>query len=474
MEGPTPVSALIHAATMVTAGVYMIARSSALFDRAPIALTFVAVIGAVTAIFAASIGIVQTDIKRVLAYSTISQLGYMFLACGVAAYSAGIFHLMTHAFFKALLFLAAGSVIHALSGEQDMRRMGGLRKFIPYTFWVMTFATLAISGIPPFAGFFSKDEILWRTWQQSKLLWAIGAITACMTSFYMFRLWFLTFFGERREHVLIDANEEPTGAVHAPDAADAQSGHTHPPQASHAVAAHSAHDDHGHAHGVHESPMIMIAPLIVLAILSLVGGWVGVPHALGGSNRFETFLAPVFERYAPQHGEMRMEVRNLNEPAPDTESNPGLAQNAAAGREGAAPDTGNTSMELTLTGVSVALALLGFALAYYFYASDLERPKRAAQRMRGIYNTLWHKYWVDELYGKLFIIPVMEASSKILWRGIDVDIIDGTVNGAGRAASGIGGITRRMQSGLIRSYAAWIAVGAACVIAYMVYLGVSR
>ncbi len=469
MEGPTPVSALIHAATMVTAGVYMIARSSALFDRAPIALTFVAVIGALTAIFAASIGIVQTDIKRVLAYSTISQLGYMFLACGVASYSAGIFHLMTHAFFKALLFLSAGSVIHALSGEQDMRRMGGLRKLIPYTFWVMTFGTIAIAGIPPFAGFFSKDEILWRAWQQSKLLWAIGAVTALMTSFYMFRLWFLTFFGERREHALIDANEEPTGAAHAPDASAAHSGHTH-----------DAHDAHGHAHGVHESPMIMIAPLIVLAILSLVGGWIGVPHALGGANRFEAFLAPVFEHYAPANAatergqSVPAEASSAPTTASATETKPGLAQNAAAEREGAGADTSDKGTELALTGVSVLLALLGLGLAYFFYIADPGRADRAARNMRGIYRTLWNKYWVDELYNKLFIRPIMRGSTTVLWRGIDADVIDGTVNGAGHTASGLWTVTRRMQSGLIRSYAGWIAFGAAAVIAYMVYLGVSR
>src|SRR5205823_2432937 len=199
MEGPTPVSALIHAATMVTAGVYMVARSHLIFERAPSALTVVAILGTLTAFFAATIGIAQTDIKKVLAYSTISQLGYMFLACGVAAFSAGIFHLMTHAFFKGLLFLSAGSVIHALGGEQDMRRMGGLRTKIPWTFWTMTAATFAIAGIPPLAGFFSKDQILWKAWSSpygSWIYWAVAVITALLTSFYMFRLWFLTFFGE--------------------------------------------------------------------------------------------------------------------------------------------------------------------------------------------------------------------------------------------------------------------------------------
>src|SRR5579859_8141765 len=269
MEGPTPVSALIHAATMVTAGVYMVARSNVIFNRAPIALTVVAVIGCVTALFAATIGMAQTDIKRVLAYSTISQLGYMFLACGVAAYSAAIFHLMTHAFFKALLFLCAGSVIHALGGEQDMRNMGGLRQKIPITFWTMTFGTFAIAGFPPLAGFFSKDEILFQTWDSpygSKILWAIGLVTAGITSFYMFRLWFMTFFGERREA------EHGTG-----------------------------HDNHGHANDgdqIHESPWIMLVPLAILAFFSFTGGWVNIPKAFmpkafGGNNLFDHFLAPV-------------------------------------------------------------------------------------------------------------------------------------------------------------------------------------
>src|SRR5579859_7242969 len=263
MEGPTPVSALIHAATMVTAGVYMVARSNALFLHAPIALRVVAIIGALTAIFAASIGVVQNDIKRVLAYSTVSQLGYMFMALGVAAFSAGIFHLVTHAFFKALLFLAAGSVIHGLGGEQDMRHMGGLRKLIPWTFWTMTIATIAIAGIPPLSGFFSKDEILWKAFSDrthgSWVFWLIGWITAGMTSFYMFRLWFMTFFGARREPVH-NRHEEPTGATHAPSSAHADVGHQ--------SGVRHGHDNHGH--GVHESPWIMLGPLVVLAIGAVV------------------------------------------------------------------------------------------------------------------------------------------------------------------------------------------------------------
>src|ERR1700681_281286 len=263
MEGPTPVSALIHAATMVTAGVYMVSRSHVIFERAPMALMVVAVIGTLTALFAATIGITQTDIKKVLAYSTVSQLGYMFMACGVGAFSAGIFHLMTHAFFKGLLFLSAGSVIHAVGGEQDMRRMGGLRSFIPWTFLTMGIATLAIAGIPPFAGFWSKDEILWKAYSSdhgSWVFWLIGVITAFITSFYMFRLLFMTFFGDYH-----GAQVDPHG--------QARPVHDH--------------DDHGHGEP-HESPMVMLVPLMILAFLSVVGGMVGI------GNRFEHFLAPVF------------------------------------------------------------------------------------------------------------------------------------------------------------------------------------
>ncbi|MGC2547728.1 MAG: NADH-quinone oxidoreductase subunit L, partial [Silvibacterium sp.] len=281
MEGPTPVSALIHAATMVTAGVYMIARTHVIFDRSPLALTTVAIIGAATAFFAATVGIVQTDIKRVLAYSTISQLGYMFLACGVASYASGIFHLITHAFFKALLFLAAGSVIHALGGEQDMRLMGGLWRKLPVTFWTMTAAVFAISGLPPFAGFFSKDEILYLTYLSpngGKILWLVGLVTAFLTSFYMFRLWYLTFFGESRaeEHMLA----EHGAAVHA--------------SSTSTLVLEAEPDAHErHTHGVHESPWVMLVPLIILGILSVIGGWIGVPVDLRGHNEIGHFLDPL-------------------------------------------------------------------------------------------------------------------------------------------------------------------------------------
>ncbi|HET6844226.1 MAG TPA: NADH-quinone oxidoreductase subunit L [Candidatus Angelobacter sp.] len=413
MEGPTPVSALIHAATMVTAGIYMIARSSAIFSLAPHALEVVAVIGCLTAIFAATMGLAQTDIKRVLAYSTVSQLGYMFMACGVAAYSAAIFHLMTHAFFKALLFLGAGSVIHAIGGEQDMRRMGGLRKLIPVTFWVVTVATFAIAGFPPLAGFFSKDEILWRALQAEHggwILWTVGIITAGLTSFYMFRLWFMTFFGELR---LGQAN-------HGHDA--------------HAAASHSQGHaaDHGHGHGgVHESPWIMLAPLVILAILSVVGGWVGIPHAMGGSNVFESFLSPAI--HAP-------------------------AETAA-----------ERGSELVFAGISVGVALLGFLLAYWLYYLQPELPSRITARIRGLYALVLNKYYVDELYGRFFVKPLLALSTVVLWHGVDQQMIDGTVNGAGSTSKGIGNQLRRIQSGNIRSYAAWVAIGGAAVIAYMTW-----
>jgi NADH-quinone oxidoreductase subunit L len=392
MEGPTPVSALIHAATMVTAGVYMVARSHAIFNHAPIALTTVAVIGAATAFFAATIGLVQTDIKRVLAYSTISQLGYMFLACGVAAYSAAIFHLVTHAFFKALLFLAAGSVIHALNGEQDMRKMGGLRRFVPVTFGTMTIATLAIAGIFPFAGFFSKDAILYEAFASGpggKLLWAAGLVTAFLTSFYMFRLWYMTFFGERRE------------------AGD--SDHSHP----------------------HESPWSMLGPLVLLAILSLVGGWIGWPHALRGSDHFTAFLAPVF------------------------------ADMTAASAPEAAP-LGH--LELILAIVSMLVALFGWFLADLFYRRRPALPRSLAENASGVYRLLSGKYWIDELYAATIVRPLEAGSETVLYRGVDNTLVDGATHSVAESAFGAGGIVRRMQSGNIRSYAGWIAIGGAALL----------
>jgi NADH-quinone oxidoreductase subunit L len=447
MEGPTPVSALIHAATMVTAGIYMIARSHAIFNLAPHALQIVAIIGCITAIFAATMGLAQTDIKRVLAYSTVSQLGYMFLACGVAAYSAGIFHLMTHAFFKALLFLGAGSVIHAVGGEQDMRRMGGLRKLIPVTFWVVTIATIAIAGIPPFAGFFSKDEILGAVFHSpygGPVIWGIGVLTAGLTSFYMFRLWFMTFFGELKLGS-VDLGEE----AHAANA---------PAQAAHGSASHShGHaDDHSHGHGgVHESPWVMLAPLVILAVLSFVGGWVGVPQFMRGHNEIEHFLAPVMQ------------------------SGPSVAGEAVSDKDATTSHAGeatpeNTGEEWLLAGTSVAAALIGLFFAYLFYYKSPELPERITSKMHGIYMMVLHKYYVDEGYGAIFVKPLLALSTVVLWRGVDQGVIDGLVNGAGTASRGVGNELRQMQSGNIRSYAAWVAIGGAAIVAYMIWLGVTR
>jgi NADH-quinone oxidoreductase subunit L len=416
MEGPTPVSALIHAATMVTAGVYMVARSNVIFDRAPSALLAVAIIGCLTALYAATIGMAQTDIKRVLAYSTISQLGYMFLACGVAAYSAAIFHLMTHAFFKGLLFLAAGSVIHALGGEQDMRRMGGLRRQIPWTFWTMTAATFAISGIPLFSGFFSKDEILWKAYSSPfghSALWAVGVATAFLTSFYMFRLWFLTFFGEFR-------------------------------------GAETSAGEHGQGH-IHESPKVMLVPLVILAVLSVVGGYIGVPQALGGQDRFERFMAPVIHTgvtaYSRQEAEMVAPVATQHE---------------------------RLGSELALTGVSVLAALLGLFFAWLLYQRRRDLPDKIAAALGGLYTAVRDKYYVDEGYAVAFVQPLIKGSTYILWRGIDASGIDATANESAEGAQHVSDALRRMQSGNVRSYAGWVAAGAALVIAYMVYLGVRR
>jgi len=408
MEGPTPVSALIHAATMVTAGVYMVSRSHVIFEHSPTALMAVAIVGTLTALFAATIGVCQTDIKKVLAYSTISQLGYMFLACGVTAFSAGIFHLMTHAFFKGLLFLAAGSVIHAVGGEQDMRRMGGLRKKIPWTFWTMTAATFAIAGFPPFAGFFSKDAILWHAYSSpygSWIYWAIGVFTAFLTSFYMFRLWFLTFFGEYR-------GEEPHG-----------------------------HGAHGHG-GIHESPKVMLVPLVILAVLSVCGGWIG-------SERFEAFLAPA----------LSSSTEGI------TYYTPGPAKEAPA------PPKSESGSEELLMGVSIAAAGLGLYFAWLLYLRRPQLPREIAQALGGFYQAVLNKYYVDELYGVLFVKPLIEGSAKLLWRGIDVGIIDATLDNSAAGAREVSDTMRHMQSGNIRSYAGWVAVGAAGVILYMVWVG---
>ncbi len=426
MEGPTPVSALIHAATMVTAGVYLVARCHTIFDRSPTALIVVASIGAATAIFAACMALVQHDIKRVLAYSTISQLGYMFLACGVAAYSAAIFHVVTHAFFKALLFLAAGSVIHALSGEQDMRVMGGLRKRIPITFWTMTMGVFAIAGIPPFAGFFSKDEILYQAFASpspvGKLVWAIGLLTAGMTSFYMFRLWFTTFFGASR------FDEKPHHEL-APVHAGKSS--TLTIEAEHDDAQTQAH------HGVHESSWIMLFPLVVLAILSLIGGWVGIPAVFHGANHFEHFLDPVFATTA-------IATPALNA---DNESH---------------------TLELILACISVATALLGLLIAYIFYYRRPGTAAALANRAKPLYNLVANKFYVDEIYHAIFVTGLL-AFTRAFLAGIGEYLVNGFGTLATWTAVDLGEATRRIQSGNIRSYAGWLALGAAAVMAVMIF-----
>jgi NADH-quinone oxidoreductase subunit L len=420
MEGPTPVSALIHAATMVTAGVYMITRMNVVFQLAPVALAAVATVGAVTAIYAASMGLVQNDIKRVLAYSTVSQLGYMFLALGVGAFTAGIFHLMTHAFFKALLFLGSGSVIHALGGEQDMRKMGGLWSKIPITAWTFLLATIAISGIPPLAGFVSKDAILAASFNARPLLWGIGLVTAGMTAFYMFRLVFLTFFGESRV-------------------------------------------PHDVEHHIHESPRSMTVPLMILALLSVVGGWIGWPESLGGSDHFAKFLDPVIARHA--------EV---------------IA---------AVPEATQRASEYELMAASVLVGLIGISLAWFFYLRRPRIPGTLAARSGGLYRLLYNKYYVDQIYDAMFVNRTKDLGTTL--GAFDRDVIDGLgVNGAGwvtRAFSSISMVwdkwiidglvnlaarivwifsypVRMIQSGRVSNYALLIVLGVLVFLGYYLRL----
>ncbi|HEV2234994.1 MAG TPA: NADH-quinone oxidoreductase subunit L [Terriglobia bacterium] len=397
MEGPTPVSALIHAATMVTAGVYMVARSNVLFAHAPMALETVSAIGCLTAFFAATIALCQNDLKRMLAYSTISQLGYMFVGCGVGVFAAGIFHLMTHAFFKSLLFLAAGSVMHGLDGELDMRKMGGLRHKMPVTHWTFLVATLAISGVPLLSGFFSKDQILAAAYLgplgQPWLYW-LATLTAGMTAFYMFRGLFMTFWGESR----LDEQVE---------------------------------------HHAHESSSKMTIPLVVLAVFSAVVGYVGLPHPLDGLAHF---LDPVF---GPSETMLR----------------------------GAQPDAASAMSEYTLMGFSLFAAGLGILLAWWFYLKSPETPGRIAARFGGLYQLLIHKYYVDEIYNAIFVRPIRVGSEKVLWRTFDAGIIDGfIVNGTAKETMSAGGVLRRIQSGNLRSYAAWVLLGAVGWLGYILFI----
>ncbi|HET9400462.1 MAG TPA: NADH-quinone oxidoreductase subunit L [Candidatus Acidoferrales bacterium] len=420
MEGPTPVSALIHAATMVTAGVYMVTRMNAIFQLAPHAMDVVAIIGACTAIFAASMGLVQNDIKRVLAYSTISQLGYMFLALGVGAFTAGIFHLMTHAFFKALLFLGSGSVIHAMSGEQDMRKMGALWNKIPVTARTFFIATLAIAGLPPLAGFFSKDAILGETFKRGLSLWIVGWVTAGMTAFYMFRLVCMTFWGKSR--------------------------------ASHEV-----------EHHIHESPKSMTIPLIVLAVFSIVGGWIGWPESLGGSDRFAHFLDPIIYHAVEIPG-------------------------AGEGAHGA-------SVEYLLMAASVLVALFGIWLAVRLYLKHSEVPDRLAAEHPTAYQTLYQKYYVDQIYDSLFVNRTKDLGTALgafdrnvidglgvngagwvtrvisrismLW---DSWIVDGAVNASAAIVRVCGFFVRQIQTGLVSSYAVLIVLGVIALLSYYLHL----
>lgn len=386
MAGPTPVSALIHAATMVTAGIYMVARSGILYALAPVSMYVVALIGAVTAVFAASIALTQNDIKKVLAYSTVSQLGYMFLGLGVGAFSASVFHVMTHAFFKALLFLCAGSVIHGLGGEQDIRNMGGLRKKLPVTFITFLLATLAISGIPPFSGFFSKDEILAQAFASNKIFWVLGVIGSMMTAFYMFRLLFLTFYGTYR------------GDEHK----------VHP----------------------HESPKVMTIPLIILAILSTIGGFVGVPESLGGTSQINKFLDPVFQ---PAQAKMMM-VENSS-----------------------------SISELALMCITVAVVLASILLAWYFYISRKRVPSPEGTKLPLLTDISYHKYYVDEIYNALITKP-LDAISVFLKNMVDNKLIDGIVNATGKITEWVSSLMRFVQTGNVDFYLLAMVISIACII----------
>lgn len=402
MEGPTPVSALIHAATMVTAGVYMIARTHFLFDLAPLAQAVVVTVGCLTALYAATIAFAQRDIKRILAYSTISQLGYMFVGVGIGAYAAGVFHLMTHSFFKALLFLCAGSIMHALRGELDVYKMGGLKKYMPATFWTFLVGTLAIAGLPPLSGFFSKDEILWKAFSThlagvpaawNVVIYALGLLTAGMTAFYMFRVVFLAFFGESRMDPEVEAH-------------------------------------------VHESPKVMTLPLLILALLSAVGGLIGIPYVLGGGAHFEQWLAPLVS--AGAHGD---------------------GHHAPA------------ALEIGLMAASVSVAVLGIFLAWLFYRKKTEMPAGFVAEYPRLHRTVFNKYYVDELNEWAVINPVKRVSINFLWGFVDTWIIDGAVNGVGYLAQAGSRLFGKLQTGRVYSYALTILLGAVLVVGFVMWRG---
>lgn len=393
MAGPTPVSALIHAATMVTAGVYMVARCSIIFVSAPTVMTIIAVIGLLTALMAATIGLVQNDIKKVLAYSTVSQLGYMFLALGVGAFTAGIFHVMTHAFFKALLFLGAGSVIHAMHEEQNIKNYGGLKKYMPQTYFTFLIAAIAISGIPPLSGFFSKDEILWFAYSQGSIVyWVLGALTALLTAFYMFRLVNLTFEGKPR----FGSNLHP-----------------------------------------HESPKVMTVPLIILAVLSVIGGFIGIPEIFSGEhgNQFHNWLAPVFAQ-----AERKMAIYGVH----------------------------SHTEELILMIISVAGAAFAIWFARYIYLRNAKPVNQVITSMKGFYNTLMNKYYVDEVYDAAVINPIVKVSRTFLWKFTDNKIIDGLVNGLSDVVNQLSLNLRKMQTGVTQFYALIIVVGIAAALLWII------
>ncbi len=503
MAGPTPVSALIHAATMVTAGVYMVVRCNAIYQNAPTAMFIVAIIGAATAIFAATIGLAQNDIKKVLAYSTVSQLGYMFLACGVGAFGAAIFHVMTHAFFKALLFLGSGSVIHGMHHEQDMRRMGNLKKYMPITFITMLTGWLAISGIPIFAGFFSKDEILYKTYTAPNLppswnfiLWIVGIITAVLTAVYMTRMMVMTFWGDERFHLALPDGNHPHDAARAEENAFA-AGDAHDAKTSHDdLHGHGAHgaddlhddDDDEEHHALapdfkpHESPWTMTIPLIVLAILSTVGGLVGVPYALSGgaiTNYFERMLEPVVERIEPKTetaknhktvateqgavGEYTTTEHSTNEhgaPVQTAQPEPHAATGHAT--KHAEHSAEELLTERLLAGFSVIVAALGLIGGFLYFR------RNPLKRMPKILEDKWR---VDELYNGSIVNPLTNLSREGLWKGFDVGVVDGIVNGIGHFVAALGGVARGIQVGFVRSYAAFMLFGALVVIGYFIYYG---
>jgi len=443
MAGPTPVSALIHAATMVTAGVYMVVRCNAIYQNAPTAMFVVAIIGAATAIFAATIGLAQNDIKKVLAYSTVSQLGYMFLACGVGAFIAAIFHVMTHAFFKALLFLGSGSVIHGMHHEQDMRRMGNLRKYMPVTFITMMAGWLAICGIPIWAGFFSKDEILYYTFAATNLpgnwnyiLWGIGAFTALLTAIYMTRMMWMTFFGTERFH-----DEVPEdGTVSLPQTDE-------------------EHHELPHDFHPHESSWVMTAPLIVLAVLSTVGGLVGVPYAMsslvgaGDVNVFHHTLEPVIAKVGPK------EIHDGHPPGTSMEVKHFFA---SSGEGTAAHSPEEIRTERLLAVFSVLLAAGGIGIGILLFG------KTPLRRMPQILIDKWR---IDEFYNGYIVDPLTTLSREGLWKGFDLGFIDGIVNGIGHFVAKLGDLARQVQVGFVRSYAAVIILGALAVIGYFIFYG---